>query len=210
MFRVAHTTLAVSLLCLTTAFAPALQERTKKKQQAKTFPVHLTEAKAAWDGGRLGDATASLQDALKLINKARHKAVLEAFPNLGETWKFEASKYDEGAAAMMLGVAGFNVEGNYRGEGKKRISVTATMDSPMVQMMAPMMANPAFLGDDAEIIKYGDKKALLQKTGDTSWDLTIVLDENVVQANARGMSDDDLLGIFNQSVVDGFASAMGR
>lgn len=210
MLRVSHTVLAASLLCLTTAFAPALQERTKKKQEAKTFPVHLTEAKSAWDSGRLGDASKSLQDAIKLINKARHKNVLDAFPKLGEGWTFRPGGYDENAAVMVMGMAGFVVEGNYNGPDRKRLSLTATMDSPMVQMMAPMMANPAFLGDDAEIIKYGDKKALLQKNSDTSWELTIVLDTDVVQASAKGMSDDELLAIMSQKTVDAFASAMSK
>lgn len=209
MLQRPHALLAVSLLCLTTAFAPALQERTKKKEEAKTFPVHLTEAKAAWDAGRLGATTESLRAALGLVNEARHKAVLGAFPELGEGWTFEPSEYDPNAA-MLMAMAGFVVEGSYRGPDSRDLSLTATMGSPMVQMFAPMLANPSFLGDDAELIKYGEHKALLQKNGDTSWELTIILGGDLVQARADGMTDEQLLAVLDQEAVDALAAALTK
>jgi len=200
--------ISLSLVALTTAFAPVLQERTKKKE-AKDVPALLADASNAFQSGSYGASTKATMEALGLIGRARHEAVLGSFPALGDDWEARPSEYEE-AAAMIVGMAGFNVAREYRGPDGARLNLTATMGSPLAQMFAPQLANPALLGDDAEIIKYGDDKAILRKSGDDRWELTVLLGENIVQANARKMSDDALLKVMSQSTIDAMKAAMAK
>lgn len=200
--------ISLTLVALTTAFAPVLQERTKKKE-AKDVPALLTDASSAFRSGRYGASTKATIVALGLIGRARHAAVLDSFPALGDDWEARPSEYEE-AAVMMMGMAGFNVARESLGPDGARLDLTATMGSPLAAMFAPQLSNPALLGDDAEVIKYGDDRALLKKSGDDRWELTVLLGENIVQANARKMSDDALLKVMSQSAIDAMKAAMAK
>ncbi len=202
--------LAVSplLLAAASAFTPALTQERMKKKEAKDFPALMTTATNAWTAGEYTKASKALEGALKLVSAKRRAAVLATFPAAPDQWTFKPAEANEAEAQMMIGITGLNVEGHYTGPANERVTVTAMIDSPMVQMMSMMFSNPAMLGDDAEVIKYGQHKALLQKNGPTNFELTILVGDDLLKADCSNLSDDDLLKMMSQAVVDKFEKAV--
>lgn len=198
-----------ALLAASAIAAPSLQERAKKKE-VKDFPAVLTEARSAWESESFGACSQALAEASKLLAVKRRASILAAFPAPGEGWTFKADEVDAAAAAMMSGFAGTVIEGNYRGPERARLGLQAMVDSPMVQMMSMMIANPAMMGEDAELITYGKYKAVLQKNSRLSFELTIVVGDDVIKADSNGITDDELLKIMSQETVDKLAAAMAR
>ncbi|QDV09759.1 hypothetical protein Poly30_53190 [Planctomycetes bacterium Poly30] len=201
---------AASFLMPSSAPAPAApaaaQERVAKKE-AKDFPALLTSARAAWDAGQYGKASAELKEASKLVAMKQREGILAAFPAAPEGWTFTPSEVEEGAV-MLMGMTGLTVEGRYQGPSNEHASMTVMVDSPMVQMMSMMFANPAMLGDDAEVIKYGKHQAILQKNGDKRYDLQLLIGNDFIQVESREMTDEALLGLCNQAMVDKLEAAM--
>ncbi|MEM6675502.1 MAG: hypothetical protein AAF726_21815 [Planctomycetota bacterium] len=198
-----------TLFALAPFAALAVQERVQKAGP-DDFPSLLTQASEAWTAERYGACDESLKSALRLVGKKRREAILAAFPAATEGWTRKDAKADEAAMAMLAGLAGSVVEADYRGPEGRNLEVKAMVDSPMVQMMAMQLSNPAMLGDDAELIKYGQHRALLRKNSGNRYELMILVDDDIIQANSRSMSDDELLGVMSQSVVDGLAAAMAK
>ncbi len=188
-----------------TAFAP--QERTKKVE-AKDFPALIETARTSWDAKSFGGAAKALQDALTLVNAKRREVCMKAFPKAPEGWTFKPNDPDKAENAMFGGMVGIMVEGNYKGPEGERLNVKTTIDSPMIQMMSMMITNPALLGDDGEVIKYGKHSGVLQKKGTQGYELSILIGDDIVQADANGLSDEALLKIMSQAVVDGFEAAL--
>ena len=184
----------------------ATQERVKKKE-AKDFPALLASAKTAWDAGHYGKASAELKEATSLVSAKHREVIIAAFPAPSEGWKFTPAKQDE-AAGMMMGFAGMAIEARYDGPAQERVNMTLSVDSPMVQMMSMAFANPALLGDGAEVIKYGKYQGLLKKNGTDRFELSILIGGDLLQANARKMTDDALLGLCSQTMVDKLAAAL--
>ncbi len=185
-------------------YAP--QERTKKKE-AKDFPALLASANAAWEAGNYGKASADLKAASSLVGAKHREALLAAFPAAPENWKFTPTKQND-AAGMMMGMTGMVIEGKYEGPERERVKLTMSVDSPMVQMMSMAFSNPALLGDGAEVIKYGKYQGLLKKNGNDRYELSILIGDDMLQADARGMTDDALLVLCNQAMVDKMAAAL--
>jgi hypothetical protein len=81
------------------------------------------------------------------------------------------------------------------------IKVTLTADSPMVQMFGMMTANPAMLGPDAELIKYGATSAILKKEG-TRRSLQIpIAGKHLCEVKWPNEDEDALLAMFDQASV---------
>lgn len=205
-----RTLFAVSPLLLASAgsLASIAQERVKKKE-AKDFPALLETAKTSWDAGQYGAVSKALSDAQKLVTAKRRAGIVAAFPPAPEGWKFEPAEVDE-SAAMLVGFTGLTVEGFYRGPARERISISAMIESPMMQMMSMMIQNPAALGKDAELIKYGEHSAVLQKNGDKRFELSVVIGKTILKADCNGVTDDELLKLMSQAAIDRFEAALNE
>lgn len=187
---------------------PNPQER-QKKVEAKDFPSLLTGAKAAWEAGHFGKASAALKEATSLVATKHREVIVAAFPSAPEGWAFKPSKPND-AAGMMMGFAGMAIEGKYTGPEGSNVKVNLSVDSPMIQMMSMAFSNPALLGDGAEVITYGKYKALLKKSGRDGFELSILIGDDLFQANSHRVSDDDLLALCNQAMVDKLAAALAN
>lgn len=197
---------AVTGSALTSLEPAAPQERTKKKE-AKDFPALLASASAAWEGGHYSKASADLKAASSLVAEKQREALLAAFPAAPEGWKFTPTKQND-AAGMMFGMTGLMIEGKYEGTQKERVTLTMNVDSPMVQMMSMAFSNPALLGDGAEVIKYGKHQGLLKKNSNDRYELSILIGDDLIKAESRGMTDDALLVLCSQAMVDKMAAAL--
>jgi len=98
------------------------------------------------------------------------------------------------------------IERRYKGESGT-LSCQVTADSPMIQMFGMWVKNPAMLGEGAELVKYGEYDAVLRKESDRR-SLQIVIGTSMVEAKGR-VSDEFLLRMFDQKVVDRLAVVLG-
>ncbi len=193
-------------------FAAPLQKRVSK-EPPKFADVHAQLAEH-WNKKAYGSCTESLQQLQRIVSKARRQEILNALPKpAGWTIKEDDSMDQADAnpmAAAMLGSVGTIVKRDYRAEeGKGRMSVTVTADSPMVQMFSMMIGNPAMLPKGAELIEYEAHRAVLEPKGSDGLKLTILIAEkHICEVDARGATEDQLFGAFDQKAVDGLATAL--
>ncbi|MBL8859872.1 MAG: hypothetical protein JNL28_15300 [Planctomycetes bacterium] len=203
---------AALLLCAGAVFA--LQERVSKPK-AKDFGAILTEAKTAFDAAHYGTALGRLRDATAIVTKERRKAVLAAFPAAPEGWKLEAEEPNDEAVAQLAGLAfmgGAGIEGKYVAVGGNgRINVSILADSPLARMFSMWIANPAMLDKDAELVKYGAHNAVLRtRTKGSSYEMQLLVGEDLVQIDVSNASDEFLFKLWNQAAVDKVAAALAH
>ena len=172
----------------------------------------IATATKAWEAQSWSTCSESLKEALALASQKRVEAIRAAFPNPGEGWTLEEqNKNDNAAAAMFMpGMAGMIVNGKYRGPNSQRMSIDATLSSPMIQMLAMQFNNPAMRDDKTELIEYENHKALLTKNSDTRCKLMILMGDSLVQAESNGFGDERLLEIMNQETVTKIAEAITK
>lgn len=203
-------------LCATVlAFSFTVQERVKPRE-ANDFPGCLTAAQNAWKEGRLGECTRQLQEALALVSERRAVAMREAMPAAPDGYEIVPPKpTDPRANAMLAGMSaavGSMITQEYRPvdarSGRSTISVTLTADSPMVQMIAMMTSNPAMLGQDAELIKYGPTNAILKKDGQRRSLQILIAGKHLCDVTWPNEDEDALLAMFDQAAVTKLTRAL--
>ncbi|MCP3915832.1 MAG: hypothetical protein GY711_09770 [bacterium] len=200
-------------LCAAAAIAVA-QERVKPKSAAD-FPKTIEAASKAWTAGHYGRCLDNLRTAIGLVSNKRAEAIRAALP--GAPAGFEvvperktdatANPYLSGVTAMV----GSNVTRKYREtDGRASMNVSVTSDSPMIGMFSTYAANPALLGPDAELIKYGSHTAVLRKEGGGKQHTLQLLIEgkHMCETKLRGRDDEFLLKVWNQAAVDKLAAAL--
>ena len=99
------------------------------------------------------------------------------------------------------------IEQKYRAkDGEGNINVQIRVDSPLVKMMAVAFSTVS-LNPNAEIIKYGAHKGLLENGDEGNLKLTIVLfDKHAIMIETNGLSDERLFKLFDQKFVDTIAT----
>lgn len=204
--------LAAVLVMGTASFA--LQKRVQPKGP-REFPAVLQSASEAWKAGSYGRCLGELKDAMAIVTTKRAETIRAALPKDREGWKADPDPKNEAAAnnplvaAFAAGV-GNVVERTYRQEGGRgRITATVTADSPLVQMFNMWLANPAMLGDGAELVEYEEHKAVLRKEGQ-GWNLQILINgKHVCEVRAQNASDEQIFAMFDQAVVNRLAEVLG-
>jgi hypothetical protein len=201
--------LVLSTLLVLPAALPQERQGAKK---VLTFPEAVEAAKKAVDAEKTGAAIAALQAAIKDLQKKQRAQILACMPK-PEGWEIEDPPIDEPANDLAIGMLGGHstVTRTYR-SGEKQITTEVTANSPLLQMLTMMFANPALVeADGGEIVKYGQHKAMLKKNGESGQELTILMhDSHLVKATAQGVSSDDLLKIFDQAFVDRLEKPLGK
>lgn len=200
-------TLLTSILLL----PAAAQERSGPKKNP-TFPEAIEIAKKNVEQEKLGAAIAALQAAIKDLQKKQRALVLAALPK-PEGWTFRDQEPDEQAdqvAAGLLGV-GHSTTRHYD-KGDANISVEITANSPLMQMMTMLFNNPTLIeADGGELVKYGQHKAILKKSGDSGVELMLLMhDQHLIKISGQGIDADGLLKIFDQAFVDRLEKPLGK
>jgi hypothetical protein len=200
--------LVLSTLLVLPAALP--QERAGAKK-VLTFPEAVDAAKKAVEAEKMGAAIAALQAAIKDLQKKQRVQILAALPK-PDGWEVEDAN-DDTSNDIAIGLLGGHsaVSRTYR-SGDKQITAEVTANSPLLQMMTMMFANPALVeADGGEIVKYGPHKAILKKSGENGQELTILMhDAHLVKASAQNVSSDDLLKIFDQATIDRLEKPLGK
>lgn len=206
--RTALTTFTVLLATLSPTLA---QERSGPKKPA-TFAEAIESAKKAAEADKLGAAIAALQAAIKDLQKKQRVAILAALPK-PDGWQIEDTAPDEQQEALGIGLlgAGFAATRHYR-KAAQSMSVEVTANSPLIQMMTVLFSNPALIeADGGELVKYGQHKAILKKSGDNGQELTILMhDTHLIKVTSEGVAADDLLKVFDQACLDRLEKPLGK
>ena len=194
---------ALALLAAGTAVGAVAQERVQPKGPADFGALHA-DVKKQYDAGHYGKAYATANDLVGLIGTRRSQAIREALPAAPEGYEkvpFKEPKNQAMQNQMLRGIGMGNIiEQTYRGPGGQ-IKVTATADSPLIQMFQMVLNNPAMLGENQELIKYGELMALLEAQGNRKT-LKIVIGNSMVESVFNGHDDDFIFAMWNQAAVD--------
>ena len=206
--RTAKTTFALLLTILAPAIA---QERSAPKKPA-TFAEAIESAKKAAEAEKLGAAIAALQAAIRDLQKKQRVAILAALPK-PDGWQVEDTVPDEQQEAIGIGLlgGGFSATRRYN-KAAQSMTVEVTANSPLVQMMTVLFNNPTLIeADGGELVKYGQHKAILKKSGDNGQELTILMhDTHLIKVTSEGVAADDLLKVFDQACLDRLEKPLGK
>ena len=202
MSKLAVCVLALASVPLLSAALP--QERVKPKEVS--FTERLDNARRAFEAKKFGTTVAELQEALTLAIEKQHAAVLAALPPAMAEWKVTPQKKAAPAGAFgnaLLGMTGNIITQEYRrNERGANVRVTVHADSPMVQALGMMFANPALLGEGKELISYKDDKAVLETRGNRLTLQIILSGKHMVEVTSTGINDETLFRMFNQEAID--------
>lgn len=205
---------SISILALAGALlltSAALQKRVT--QGPAEFSATLASASTAWEAGDYGACIKGLRTALGLATEKRAESIRASLPAAPAGWTAVPDRKQDGGnafAAAMASSIGSVVERRYQKDaGKGSMTVTVTADSPVVQMMTMVLANPAMLGPGSELIEYGAHKAVLKAEGQ-KLQLQILLNAvHICEVNAQGVTEDELFALFDQALVDRLAKVLG-
>ena len=211
--RASMLSLALVTTIGTTAVAAAFAQQRTAPKKAPTFAEAVEQAGKAVESEQFGTAISLLQQGILDLQKKQRVAVLAGMPK-PEGWEFEDEKVDEAAEQFNAGMAavGSTVRRRYTKGDDSRMNVEVTANSPMLQMLAIMFANPAMISSEGgELVQYGAHKAILKKTGENAHELQILMhDKHLIRVDAQGVSADDLLKVFDQAFVDRMEKPLGK
>jgi hypothetical protein len=199
--------LLVPIALVVAAALPFAQERVSKK--APSFEEIYPQIDRAYQDGRYGLAMAKTRELLGVLSPKWTDSILDKLPAAPEGYEIVPQKQQPAASGMLAAMAttmGTVIERKYKGNGDT-LTVTVTAGSPMVQMFSLWVTNPALLGEGAELVKYGEYNAILEKEG-SSWSLQILIGDSLVEAKSRKASDEFLLEMFDQAAVDRLAGEL--
>lgn len=206
-------TLALIVVTISSLFVSALAQERVKAKTPSTVPELLTRAGTSFGEGRYSACLSDIREATTMVMAERAKLIRAALPaaprGLEKLPPDEAAAAMGGFAAAFASTVGTMVNQEYSGETKS-ITVTVTVDSPLMQMFAMTIANPEMLEKGSELIKYGTYKGVLKDDGSGSFQLQIMLDKTMVQVDSSGMSDDELLAFMDQKAVDALLVALAK
>lgn len=184
-----------------TALGAFAQERIKPKGVADYDSVYAAVGEH-WKAERWGKCYATARELMALISQRRSKEIRKAMPVPEGLQAEPIQENDPQANAMIAAFAagvGTVTEQVYTGPGK-RVRITVTADSPMLQMFQMIVQNPAMLQKNQELIKYSECSAILESEG-RQVTLRFLLNETLVEGEFEGFDSDSALKIFDQAAV---------
>ncbi len=200
-------TLFIALVLAGITTGALAQERVKPKGPADFNTVHAN-VKKLFEAGSFGKAYAGSKELMVLIGARRAEAIREALPTAPpehEKVPFKEPKNQVQQNAMMAIVAGMAASvGNvikqiYTGPNGQ-IEVSVTTDSPFIQMFQMLLNNPAMVGENQELIKYGELMAILETQGQRKT-LKIQIKSSMVETVFPDHSDDFIFAMWDQAAV---------
>jgi len=151
----------------------------------------LEEALASY---KKGDVTGAKEDviyALELLKQQSGNTLKDQLPDALEGWKAEEAK-SETAGAGMLG--GGTVLSRIYTKDKSKVTIEIITDSPLVQGLGSMFANPMF-NAGGEIKRINREKATIKyNKKNKSGEITLMVDKRfVVNVKGSKVSKEELI-----------------
>lgn len=149
------------------------------------------EALKAYKKKDYSTAAAALDAAATLVRQKRADVIAALLPKPLSGWEADEAKSSHAGAAMFGG--GISAERRYR-NGDKEVKVSVVTDSPMIQAMSMMFANPQFAGPDNKLVVISGQKAIYNSE-ENSYQ-AMVAGKVLVSAEGRGADKADVEGYF--------------
>lgn len=151
----------------------------------------MEEALSAYNKGDYAQATEDITYVLELIKQKKGKNLKTYLPEALEGWKADEAKSETAGAGMLGG--GTTLSRSYH-KDESQITIEIITDSPLLQSIGMMIANPMFasggelkrINREKVMIKYNEK----QESGDIS----LVLDKRfMITVKGKKISKEDLI-----------------
>ncbi len=162
---------------------------------AQDMDAKLKTAKSEYKSGNYENARFELQQALREINQAVGRDILELLPNeLAGMTKIEAQDNVTGIENNMFG--GLFVNRYYQAENRNA-SVEIVGDSPMIGSLNVLLNMPNFMVSDPnqKRIKIDGQKALLTKSTDAeeqaSYQVQMIFGSTLFTVNYNGIESEN-------------------
>ena len=160
--------------------------------QSDDIEQGLMDALEAYQEGEIEETREILAFVTSQLDVLKANALSEFLPDAPDGWTREDEDMSSAGAAMgMLGMNGGQMAGARYFNDAESVSLTITVDSPMVAMLGGMLSNPAMLGGQGEVRRVNRQNVLLTAEGQ----LQSVIDNRIL-VSIEGSSNPDLLVSF--------------
>jgi hypothetical protein len=181
MTRLRFPTLVAALAI---AFSPALP--------ADEVADQINTATKDYQAGQLRQAVQDLQYAIAQIQEQLNAQYTKLMPAALPGWQAEEPQARSAGMAVMGG--GTQVSRNYTKEGGgESVEIQLTADSPFLQAMAMMLANPMMMSSDPSTKLYhqGRYRGMIKhEAGSQDWEIDLMVANRIlVQVTGHGMQD---------------------
>jgi len=208
--------LMLSLLILLLVVPTFTQER-EKKAGPPDFKKDVAIATKAFDAGDYSTCLKHLTRASSAVMELRRARLLAVFPVLADfevkdNTDYKQVRNNKFAAGMagFTGAMGNIIERTYQEKGgNKRLKITLHLDSPMASTFGSMLGMMGG-GKDAEVITYTNAKALLKKERNAYGLQAILLRLHMLDAKGTNFTDEELLKVFSQDLIDKIIAVLSK
>lgn len=152
----------------------------------------IDEAVVAYKSGEFTKATEDLTYALELIKQKKGQNMKAYLPEPLDGWNAEDATSQTAGSAMFGG--GTMLGRSYR-KGDASITIEMVTDSPLLQSIGMMFANPMFASSDGgELTRINKEKAIVKyNASDKSGEIKILLDGRIlITVSGNNVSKEDL------------------
>lgn len=153
----------------------------------------IDEGIKAYKAGEYTNAAGQLDYAAQLIRQMKGSQIRDVLPKPLPGWTGEDATSEAAGAAMFGG--GVSAERNYR-SGQKAVKAQITGDSPLLQGLMMMFANPAFAtqgGGRMQTIK-GQRALVKMEPAANKGEISLVVGQRyLVQISGTNVGKDDLV-----------------
>ncbi|MGO4999927.1 hypothetical protein [Oceanisphaera sp. W20_SRM_FM3] len=161
-----------------------------KSDDSNEINQAISTATEAYQAGELSQAVTQLDYAATLIRQLQAGELGKLFPEPLSGW--EADKVDSQAGAAGLFGGGINASRSYR-KGDNRLEISIMKDSPLLQTMGMLFANPSMATMGGYKVKRIKGHTAMSKAEDNSQELQMMIDNRILlQFHGRNISEDDL------------------
>jgi len=156
----------------------------------------IEDALAAYKEGDMAGAKEDLSYALELLKQQKGDTLKSYLPEPIEGWSAESVKAETAGAAMLGG--GTTVSRVYK-KGDARVEINIITDSPLMQSLGGMFANPMF-ASGGKLKRIKREKAMIEYNPDRhSGKVTLmVANRFLVTVEGRNVSEDELISYTRQ------------
>ena len=148
-------------------------------------------AKQAYEAGEYRQAVQELNYATAQIQELLNQQYTKLMPEPLSGWSGEEAQSQSAGMAMMGG--GTKVSRRYRKEGSNEtVELQVMADSPLLQAMSMMLANPMMMQSDpsTKMYRLGRHRGMIKhRTNSDDWEISLLLAGRIlVQSKGVGLS----------------------
>ncbi len=153
----------------------------------------IKEGLELYKAGEYQEAVESLNYAVQLIQQQKGRSLEKLLPEPLSGWEVEETASQAAGAAMFGG--GVSAQRSYR-KGDAYVTVLIAADSPLIQTMVAMFANPMIVSSDGGRLQRIQRQKAIVKydEDDRSGSINIVVDRRfLVNVEGSDVSQDELV-----------------